>query len=160
MKIVKQSLLLLTVILLTSCSLNTEFLPDEFQGLRLTKKLTGDAAKSFINKLHHKSVTDIGNEIGFYKGNITRAAIYVTRYEKLQDARRYFGEMTKKIIEEKTPFINPEFINFKGLKVFRTFGMGQTHYVFIYDKNLFWLSVDTYISKKFLEEYLKYLDDM
>ncbi|HED37991.1 MAG TPA: hypothetical protein ENI76_07085, partial [Ignavibacteria bacterium] len=51
MRILKQNLFLLIVIFLTSCSVSNEYLPEEFIGLRLTKKVTGKEARNFVNKL-------------------------------------------------------------------------------------------------------------
>ncbi len=160
MNIFKQSFFLLTVLFLTSCSLNSEYLPEDIFGMRLTKKLTGEEAKKFVNKLHGKTVADTENEIGHYRGDRGKALIYVAHYQKPEDARRYYGEMTEKISLGKSVFISPEFIDIGGKKVYRTFGMGQSHYIFLYNKNLFWISVDTFIGKKFVEEYISYIKNM
>lgn len=43
-------------------------------------------------------------------------------------------------------------------KVYRTFGMGQTHYVYVVENKLFWFSAETIWAKYFIINYLKYLD--
>ena len=64
----KQNFFLLIVVFFISCSLNSNYLPEDFFGLQLTKKLTGKEAKEFVNNLHFQSVADLENEIGFYDG--------------------------------------------------------------------------------------------
>ncbi len=147
-------ILLLSVV---SCSLTADIIPDEFYGLKLVKKLTGEDARRFINRLHGDSVTDAENEIGFYKGDEGEAIIYVTKYKTNEDAERYFKQMTDKISEGNPVFIKPEHIKINGYDVFRCYGMGQSHFVFTYKNKLFWLTVDTEIGMDFTTEYLTYI---
>ncbi len=160
MRILTQSLFLLVVIFFTSCSTNNEYLPEEFFGLPLTKKLTGEEAAKFVNKLHQKTVTETESEIGFYSGDNERALIYISHYQKPEDAKKYYDEMIEGISLGESPFTGSENIEINGKKVYRTFGMGQSHYIFTFNKELFWISVGTLYGKKFIEEYLSYLSDM
>ncbi len=160
MSILKQNRFLLVVIFLISCSLNSNFLPEDFFGLRLTKKLTGKDAKEFINNLHFQSVTDLENEIGFYDEKAGSAIIYITHYNTKEAAKSDYKKMVEKISPENSVFIKPEFLKLGGMEIYRCFGMGQSHYVFPYNKVLFWISVDTHFGKKFVEEYLSYLKNM
>ena len=154
MSILKQNRFLLVVIFLISCSLNSNYLHEELFGLQLTKKLTGKDAKEFVNNLHFQSVTDLENEIGFYDGERGAALIYITHYNKKDDAEEDYKRMTEKISPENSVFIKPEYFQLNGMEIYRCFGMGQSHYVFPYNKELFWISVDTHFGKKFVEEYL------
>ncbi len=160
MRILKQNFFLLIAIFLTSCSISNEYLPEEFIGLRLTKKVTGKEARNFVNKLHGKTVTETENEIGYYSGNAGRALIYTSHYQKPESAEKYFGKMTKKISLGKSAFVSSEFIDVNGKKIFRTFGMGRSHYIFTYNKGLFWITVDTNLGIKFVREYLSYLKNI
>jgi len=155
--ILKQNRFLLVVIFLISCSLNSNYLPEEFFGLRLTKRITGKNAKEFINNLHFQGVTDLENEIGFYDEKTGSAIIYTTHYNTKEAAKSDYKKMVKKISPENSVFIKPEYLKINGIEVYRCFGMGQSHYVFPYNKVLFWISVDTHFGKKFVEEYLSYL---
>ena len=160
MSILKRSPFLLMIIFLTSCSFNNEYLPEDLFGLRLTKKLTGEEAKSFVNKLHGKTVAETENEIGLYKGDAGKALIYIAHYKKPEDAKKYYDKMTKKISLGNSMFIGSEYVDIGGKKIYRAFGMGQSHYIFLHNKELFWISVDTLFGKKFVKEYLSYLNNM
>jgi hypothetical protein len=157
MSMLKQNYFLLIVILLISCSLDTNYLPEDFFGLRLTKKLTGKDAKEFVNNLHFQSVTGLENEIGFYEGNAGSAIIYITHYNTKETTKSNYNKMVKKISPENSVFVKPEYLKLGGMEIYRCFGMGQSHYVFPYNKELFWISVDTHFGKKFVEEYLNHI---
>ena len=153
----KQNRFLLIVILLISCSLNSNYLPEDFFGLQLIKKLTGKEAKEFVNKLHFQNVTDLENEIGFYQGKAGSAIIYITHYNTQEATKSNYNKMVKKISPENSVFVKPEYLNLGGMEIYRCFGMGQSHYVFPYKKELFWISVETHFGKKFIEEYLYHI---
>jgi hypothetical protein len=157
MRILKQNRFLLIVILLISCSLNNNYLPEDFFGLRLTKKLTGKDAKEFVNNLHFQNVADLENEIGFYEGSAGIAIIYLTHYNTEEITKSNYKKMVNKIGPENSVFVKPEYLKLGGMEIYRCFGMGQSHYVFPYNKKLFWISADTHFGKKFVEEYLNHI---
>ena len=66
----KQNHFLLIVLFLISCSLDKNYLPEDFFGLHLTKRLTGNEAEEFINNLHFQNISELENEIGFYEGKV------------------------------------------------------------------------------------------
>lgn len=145
-------------LLFTYCSKEPELFPKYFFDLNLTKKITGAEAKEFVNRLHLNTVTDEKNEIGFYNGLKGNAIIYVTFYNDENVAKHNYEKMIKKISPENSVFRDSTFINISGKIIYRTFGMGQFHYVFTYDKKLFWISADINWSHDFINEYLKLLD--
>ena len=65
--------------------------------------------------------------------------------------------MVEKISPENSVFIYGGQVKDNDIVAYRYFGMGQTHFVFRYEKKLFWISVDTMIAKEFLKSYIKYL---
>ncbi len=146
---------LLLLISLIYCSDNPEYMPAGISGLSLTNRLTGKEAAEFLNKLHLQKVTDEQTEIGFYTSNAADAVVYLTYYSNAEEAGEYEARMTDKILNEKTPFIMGEYKNVEGKKIFRTFGMGQTHFVFSHRNVLIWLSLNTSLANDFLEEYLE-----
>jgi hypothetical protein len=158
MNISKQILFLLITIFFISCTTRVEYLPKDFFGLRLTKKLTGKEANDFVNKLHLQQVTETENEIGFYEGDKGRALIYVTHYQNPEDTENDYNKMTEKISPRNSVFVGSEYIDINGKKIYRTFGMGQSHYVFYHNKELYWVSVDTHFGLKFVEEYINYIE--
>ena len=158
MNLPKQILFLLITVFFISCSTGIEYLPEDFFGLHLTKKLTGEEAKDFVNKLHFQQVTETESEIGFYEGDEGRALIYITHYQNPEDAENDYNKMTEKISAGNTVFIGSEYVNIDSRKVYRTFGMGQSHYVFYLNNELYWVSVDTHFGMKLVEEYLNYVE--
>lgn len=146
------------ILLLISCSSEKNLLPEEFFGLKLQKKLTGVEAKKFVDELHFQEVAPDNNEIGFYSSPIGSSIIYITYYRDELTALTEYEKMINKISPENSVFINPEIVNISGKDIYRCFGMGQSHYVFAYGKELYWISVDTHFGKKFIEEYLEYIN--
>jgi hypothetical protein len=132
-------------------------MPREISGFSLSQKLTGKEAADFLNKLHLQKVTDEQSEIGFYKGKSGDAVIYLTYYSSAEEASEYEKRMTDKITNENTPFIMGAYENIGGRRIFRTFGMGQTHFVFSDGNVLIWLSFETSGAIELLNEYLSNL---
>ncbi len=145
------------MIFLISCSTNKVYLPEDFYDLHLTKKLIGKDAKEFVNNLHFQNVTELGNEIGFYGGKAGSAIIFITHYNTIETTKINYKKMVTKISPDNSVFVNSEYLNLGGMEIYRCFGLGQSHYVFPYNKELFWISVDTNFGKNFVEEYLSYL---
>lgn len=124
----------------------------------LTRKLSGDDAKSFVDKLHFQNVATTSNEIGFYEGRKGEAIIYISYYENEEAATKDEIRMTKKISPENSVFIMGRYIEINERKIYRTFGMGQTHFVFSQGNALFWISVETNWGKRFIKEYLSCIE--
>lgn len=142
------------------CSSKKDSLPEYISSLKLSRKMTGVAAKESINKLHFQPVTETENEIGFYKGEIGEAIIYVTHYQNAKDSQTDYAKMTKKISPENSVFFNPSFFKMNGKEIYQCFGMGMTHFVFYHDVDLFWISVDTHIAREFLKNYIEYISKL
>jgi hypothetical protein len=150
-------LILISLFAFFSCSSKKDFLPDEFFGLELKQKLTGDEAKKFVDELHFQEVAPEKNEIGFYDSQAGKAVIYITYYNDERTSHSEYVKMVNKISPENSVFINPEFVAIGGKDIYRCFGMGQSHYVFANGKELYWISIDTNLGRKFIEEYLRYI---
>ncbi len=144
-------------LLVYSCSNKEEYLPPDFFELQLKNKLSGDDAIEYVNKLHLQNVAADSNEIGFYNGFKGDAIIYISYYENEESALIEEKRMTEKISPENSVFFMGEYIDIEGKKIYRTYGMGQTHYVFSHGKELIWISLGTLWAEDFLKEYLKYL---
>lgn len=148
----------LIISLFTFCTKEPALLPKYFFELNLTKKLTGDEAKNFVNRLHFNSVTNEKNEIGYYSGIKGNAIIYITYYNDDASAFDNYKKMTEKISPENSVFTNSTYITISEKNIYQTFGLGQVHYVFAIDNKLFWISADINWAKGFLNEYIKILD--
>jgi len=163
MKFHKIILFFLSSVLILSqigCSNNKDSLPESISGLKLSNIIIGDKAKESVNKLHFQPVTETENEIGFYKGEIGEAIIYVTHYQNAKDSQTDYAKMTKKISPENSVFFNPSFFKMNGKEVYQCFGMGMTHFVFYDDVDLFWISVDAHIAREFLKNYIEYISKL
>ncbi|MCS7054439.1 MAG: hypothetical protein NZM09_12020 [Ignavibacterium sp.] len=150
-------ILFILLIFCSSCSIEKNYLPDEFWGMKLKRKLTGNEAKDFIDRLHFQNVATEKNEIGFYSGEIGNATIYITYYKNQKIAQEDFIKMAKKISPENSVFVQGEFETVNNKQIYSCLGMGQVHYVFSHKNLLFWISAEQHFSKEFLEEYLRIL---
>ena len=146
------------VFLLFQCNRNTVVLPEELYGCILGKTLSGEDAKAYVDHLHLQNVASQANKIGFYEGENGPITIYVTTYKTNAQAKDDYLKMTQKISPENSVFIAGEYLTVAEKEVYRCFGMGQTHLVFVQGENLIWMSVDTIRALKILEVYLAYLE--
>lgn len=154
-----KKILLLFVILMTfACSKESNLFPENIFELELTEKISGEDAKEIVNRLHFNSVTSEKNEIAYYRGVKGSATIYITYYPDSDAAIENYNKMTQKISPQNSVFIQSSLIEISGKVIYRTFGLGQTHYVFTIENKLFWLSVETIWAEKFLKEYLKFTE--
>ncbi len=149
---------LFAIILFISCGSVKDPVPSKLFDFNIEKKLTGEEAVAFINRLHNKSVTDTENIIGFYSGPKGKLIIYLTKYESAKNAETDFERMTKKISPQNSVFLKGNFSERKGIKIYSTFGMGMTHFVFRHNKDLYWISAGTMWASEFLDQYLDYLE--
>jgi hypothetical protein len=125
----------------------------------LEKKLEGEAARLFVDKLHFQKVAPLKTEIGFYKSSGGPAAIYISFYANGEQAETALKKMTQKISTNNSVFIGGEFSKIKDKTVYRCFGMGQSHAIFSDRNFLFWISTNTVGGKKFLINYINYLEN-
>lgn len=63
--------------------------------------------------------------------------------------------MTNKLSQHNSVFLSGKFIEVSKTRIYKTFTIGQTHYVFVHNKILFRLSFETSNGQGFLQEYLK-----
>jgi hypothetical protein len=140
------------------CSREVNYLPTTLLSCQLEKKLTGDAAKQWVDKIHRKEITPLESEIGFYQGKNGPITLYVSCYHDEKLAQKEYLRMTEKISPQNSIFIRGEFVELDGKKIYRCFGMGQTHFVFAQNNRLIWLSVNTIGGKDILLSYLELID--
>ena len=145
---------LIMVFILNNCSEEINYFPETLGNFEQVDVIRGEQAQMFVNRLHFNSVTDEKNEIAFYGQGKPSITIYITFYDSDEKAFNNFKKMTRKISPENSVFIQGSYFEMDGIKIYRCFGMGQTHFVFSYQMNLFWLSVPTRGNEKILQEYL------
>ena len=156
--------LILPVILIFSIGIGSgcvdkaqEFLPVRLGELKLDKKLTGQEALDFVNKLHLQPVTHAKNEIGFYRGESGAATIYITRYPDADKAETDFRKMTAKISPQNSVFTDSEFTRIGEKFVYRCRGMGQVHLIFTEQEALVWFAAEPPLVDQLIEDYLAFL---
>jgi hypothetical protein len=147
---------LLLAVVLSACSQEQNYLPQSVAGSVLNRKLSGDEARAQLDKIHLNPVMS-GKEtdIGFYVKEENNSTIYVTYYKRGSGAEEDFEKMTKKISPVNSVFIAPSFFELNGHKIYRCFGMGQTHFVFTHKDVLVWISTGTISANDFLKEYIE-----
>lgn len=152
------SLILLATLILTGCSKQKDPLPKEILSLALDKKLVGKDARDFLSRMHSGDVSSDTNEIGFYSGAQGGATIYVSFFEDKKIAQAEEKRMTDKISRGNSAFTNGDVFYFDGLKIYKCFGYSQSHFIFSKEANLYWLTADSDIDRRFLSDYLDYLN--
>ena len=145
------------IIMLLSCSIGKERLPEEFYGFKLMNKMTGDEAKKFVDQLHFNEVAPEKNEIGFYESPAGKLIIYITYYDDDVKSLAEYEKMINKISPDNSVFYDPSIIKINQKDIYRCYGMGQVHYVFPSGKELYWVSIDPQFGEKFIAEYLNHI---
>lgn len=150
-----KNILILLVVSIIGCAAEKNYLPVEINSFKLRNKLSGTEAETHIDRLHQGNVASDKNEIGFYMSGVRKMIIYVSYYRNYEIAIGEYEKMINKISHDHSVFINPDYITINDKKIYRCFGLGQSHFVFYNGKQLIWLSVDSHIGKDLVEEYLE-----
>ena len=151
-------LLLMLSIIFQACSTKKNYLPDNFSNLVLKKKLTGAAAKSFVNNIHLENVAARENEVGFYEDILGIAIIYVSHYSEVNLAISQYKKMIDRLIPDDSLFNEGTFVKVENKEVYKCFGGGQTHFIFTHETSLFWVSVNRHAGDEFIKNYITYID--
>lgn len=124
-----------------------EVLPPTLSEWRLGAVVTGDAAIASVERLHGK---DLGagiieawvGEYGGAPGGPAAATVWVSRSPDAAAARELYVRMTERIGEGNSPFTGLRPIEDTDVEGYRLEGMGQAHYYFLLDDDVYWLAVD------------------
>ena len=134
-------------------------LPKSILQLRLTEEIRGKQAQEIINAMHKKSVTPDENIIGTYFSTDGSAKLYVSLY----DSRTIAEEQLKKMIDlmrlEKGAFSHFLELQVQNEKVYVCLGLGQAHYFFLHEKELYWWAVDLQIAQASMQELVRIVND-
>lgn len=153
----KTFFIVIFIMVLASCGGSPEYLPKKFFGLEQSRLLKVEEAEKYVDKLHIEKVAGETNKIGFYEGEKGKAVIYVTFYDDVVKPKQDETKMTEKISPENSAFVGGEYIEIRNEKIYRCYGMGQTHFVFSHQHTLLWISAETHWAQEFLQEYLDYI---
>lgn len=127
---------------------DAEMVPASLGGLPLASVATGDEARAQVEQLHGKSlgpgleaawVAQYGSASGSGQADAT---LWISRSATADDALSLFKLMTERISEGTSPFEGLRPINMEGVEGYALDGMGQRHYYFLVDRDLYWLATD------------------
>jgi hypothetical protein len=117
-------------------------LPAGLGALKLVRSMTGEEARSFLNRLHAKADAPKSSLAGEYSAMDNQATLYISVYKIPSDASAASRQMAARIKAGNPVFGHYEETNNRGLKISRCLGLGQVHFFFRYRERLLWLAVD------------------
>ncbi|RZB30396.1 MAG: hypothetical protein SRB1_02676 [Desulfobacteraceae bacterium Eth-SRB1] len=117
-------------------------IPQKLGGLELLKVVRGDEADDFVNKMHGKKLGVKKNLIAYYGSKNSRNILYISVYEKAEEAKADLQSMAIKMAQGTAVFTPLKFDKMENGVRFRTEGMGLIHYFYRVDNILIWWQVE------------------
>ncbi|MCX6133863.1 MAG: hypothetical protein NTU47_08625 [Ignavibacteriales bacterium] len=133
-------------------------LPTRLGPLKLSDRMQGQAARSFINRMHDKNITPKNSIMGRYREGNDEASLYVSIYTTQSSAAEASKRMTRLIKAGHRVFSRYKQLTHGKIEVGQCEGLGQTHFFFQHQKRLYWLSADPRCSDVTLQSLLKFVD--
>jgi len=133
-----------------------ESFPQSLAGNQLAGPVvTGPDALQMINKLHGTNISIVEGYIAQYQGK-NQITIWVSQSASTADAQALFEIMDKKMPASQM-FTNREELQVEGKKVVKVLGMGQEHYYWVRDTQVYWIAIGGSDTLPVLQEALKAL---
>lgn len=130
-------------------------LPKSILQLRLIEEIRDKQAQEIVDAMHNKSVTPDENVIGTYFSTDGSAKLYVSFYESRTIAMEQFEMMINLMRLEKNTFSHFQELQVQNEKVCFCLGLGQAHYFFLHEKELYWWAVDLQIAQSSMQELVR-----
>jgi hypothetical protein len=130
-------------------------LPKSILQLRLIEEIRGKQAQEIVDAMHNKSVTPDENVVGTYFSTDGSAKLYVSFYDSQTIAIEKFEMMIGLMRLEKDTFSHFQELQVQNEKVYFCLGLGQAHYFFLHEKELFWWAVDLQIAQSSMQELVR-----
>ena len=112
--------------------------PEKVGEKERTKIISGKKAARVVNKMHGLSVAPDASIIVEY-GRGKKDVLFISRYRNRKDANDSLDLMVGKIAAaEKGPFFHLMQLRKYKNKVYMTFGMGASHYIYLSDNSILW----------------------
>jgi hypothetical protein len=127
-------------------------LPQSILQLRLTEEIRGKQAQEIVDKMHNKPVTPDENVIGTYFSTDGGAKLFVSLYDSRVIAEEQFEKMAELIRKGGGACTHFKEIQVQSAKVYTCFGLGQAHYFFLHEKDIYWWAVDLQIAQASMQE--------
>jgi hypothetical protein len=124
--------------------------------MELVQWITGPEAVNAINKLHGMPIDVVRGFIAHYEGTHDKATIWVSEASSQALAKKQFSVMIQKMkSNRRSPFSQFRDLYTGSRRVVAFDGIGQTHYVFVDDKWVYWVSANAKRIDKILQHICK-----
>jgi hypothetical protein len=130
-------------------------LPKSILQLRLTEEIRGKQAQEMVDAMHKKSVTPDENVIGTYFSIDGGAKLYISLYDSRTIAEEQFEKMIDLIRKGGGTFTHFRELQVQNERVYLCLGLGQAHYFFLHEKELYWWAVDLQIAQASMQELIE-----
>jgi hypothetical protein len=130
-------------------------LPQSILQLRLTEELRGKQAQELVDAMHKESVTPDETAVGTYFSTDGSAKLYLSFYDSRKTAEEQFDRMINLLRLEKGPYSQFRELQVLHEKVYTCLGLGQVHYFFLYERELYWWAVDLQIAQTSMQELIR-----
>jgi len=117
-------------------------IPQELGELELFNVVRGNEADDFVNKMHGKKLDVKKNLIAYYGSKNSRNVLYISVYEKVEEAKADLQSMAIKMAQGTAVFTPLKFDKMENGARFHTEGMGLVHYFYRVDNILIWWQVE------------------
>lgn len=114
--------------------------PATWQGMQRVGLASGDQAIAEMSRLHGKNIPVHAGYRVDYAGTDERVTLWVAHVENAAAAQRMVDQMTAGMAAGDTPFSRPGPVDLAGVSAYRTTGMGQEHYYYARDNQVYWLA--------------------
>lgn len=116
--------------------------PSSLTDLAVTAMMSGAEAMAEVEQLHGKGL-GTGFEAAWiaHYGAANEATVWVSRSASAEDAGVLLRRMQDRIGQGGSPFTNPSTLDTAGVAVNALDGMGQKHFYFQVDTDLYWLAI-------------------
>ena len=128
-------------------------LPDSLAGLALSVTVKGAEADKMINRMHGKS-TGGSSSIGYYGSENRNNVLYLTVFENQEQAEQSLAKMISKMADTMFGFTSPTSDKIGNNIIYRSQGMGLSHFVFRQKNLVFWWQTEPYNAKATLADLL------
>lgn len=130
-------------------------IPKDLAGMRILRQLNGAQATELIDHLHGKGVSPQQSLVAFYADASNKATVYVSRYSDVSEAISMKREMAKRIAAGNPVFEAYQELSLGAQQVSRCVGMGQIHFFFVRDADLYWLSANPPLAQQAVDDLLR-----
>ena len=145
-----------SLVLLMKCS-GAELFPEYIEDCQLVKTNHGKLAGETINNYHEHPIAPGVNDIGYYENDSASISIFVSTFDTPEQAAAAYEKMVIKITPFNSPFNQGKYIYIDGNDVFRYYGIVDYHYVFVREKQVFWMKIKDKQPEKYLETYIRHI---